>query len=423
MTSALRPTNEDDRGQDVIEQFYDRRPYPPPDDLDAVATPKPQQRRAAHHLVWPGRPYADRSGDSRLRILVAGCGTSQAARHAITHPDADVVGIDVSSTGIEQHRQLIERHRLANLELHRLPIEEVAGLDRQFDHIVCTGVLHHLADPLIGLRSLQSILAPGGALTLMVYATYGRAGVYLIQDYCLRLGIGTDQVDLDELVATLREIGSGHPISRLLHQSRDFADDDALADALLNPRDRSYTVPQLLELITDAGLRFGRWQRQAPYLPDCGSISETPHSARIAKLPVAEQYAALELFRGTITRHTAIAYAATDSGATTDSGPQQPDFADPAAGSWRPIRVPTAIAVTERLPPGAAGALLNRAHTETDLVSFVNAQELIMFRRIDGSRTVADLGPQALGFVERLFRHDLIVLDTCGASEQKGDRS
>ena len=42
--------------------------------------------------------------------------------------------------------------------------------------------------------------------------------------------------------------------------------------------------------------------------------------------------------------------------------------------------MPTAIAVEERLPPGAAAALLNRAHTATDLVMFVTKAELEMFR-------------------------------------------
>ena len=51
------------------------------------------------------------------------------------------------------------------------------------------------------------------------------------------------------------------------------------------PASARTTSPELLELIEGAGLRFGRWERQAPYLPDCGAISETPHAARIAALP------------------------------------------------------------------------------------------------------------------------------------------
>jgi SAM-dependent methyltransferase len=306
--------------------------------------------------------------------------------------------------------------RTANLAVERLAIEHVAQLDRRFDHIVCTGVLHHLADPPVGLRALHRVLAPGGAITLMVYAPYGRAGVYLLQDYCRRLGIVASSADLRELVATLRELPAGHPLGRLLRESPDFADDDALADALLNPRDRPYSVPQLFELIGDVGLRFGRWERQAPYLPDCGSISETPHAARIARLAPVEQYAAMELFRGTITRHTAIVYSGEPGGdPVAEQNPGGADISD-----WVPVVAPFAIAVEERLPAGAAAALINRAHSDTDLVLFVDRRELRTFRAIDGVRTVGQLGRAAHELMVRLWRHDLVVFDTTGAGAAEG---
>ncbi len=387
---------------DPIVAFYDRHPYPPPvDDLDAIASRSSTgPDRVAHHLIWP-----DRALDSTGSILVAGCGTAQAARHALRNPDAEVVGIDVSETAIEHTRRLIERHHITNLRIEQLAIEEVDRSGRRFDHIVCTGVLHHLDDPAVGLAALRSVLAPHGAITLMVYAPYGRTGIYLLQEYCRRLGLSTDPADITELVATLGELPDGHPLSRLLRTSPDFQHDDALADALLNPRDRAYAVPELLALIEGADLRFGRWERQAPYLPDCGSISETPHAARIAALPTHEQYAAVELFRGTIERHTVIAFAADDHA----SGHVPFDRADRLV----PIPIPTVIAVDDptRLPPGAAAALLNRAHTSTDLVMFVDDDELARFRAIDGVRTIGELGNGARALVERLWRHDLVVID------------
>ena len=44
------------------------------------------------------------------------------------------------------------------------------------------------------------------------------------------------------------------------------------------------------------------------YWPGCSCLAATPHADRLAALPVREQYAALELFRGTMQRHSLIAY-------------------------------------------------------------------------------------------------------------------
>src|SRR5262249_16483658 len=122
------------------------------------------------------------------KTLVAGCGTSQAAAHAMREPDAHVTGIDISVTSISHTRDLQRKYNLRNLVLHRLAIEEIGQLGQTFDEIVCTGVLHHLPDPDVGLRALRCVLAPDGAMHVMVYGTYGRAGIYMIREYCRLLG-------------------------------------------------------------------------------------------------------------------------------------------------------------------------------------------------------------------------------------------
>jgi len=391
---------------DEVTEFYDRHPYPPPvDDLDryASAWSDGSRRRVNHHLMWPSMPLREDH-----RILVAGCGTSQAARYALRYPQAQIVGIDVSSTSIEHTRLLIERHQLTNLDLRLLPIEQVDALGGAFDHIVCTGVLHHLADPDAALRALGQVLAPDGALSAMVYAPYGRTGVYMIQEYCRRLGIGTSPEDIDDLEASLREIPLGHPLGHLLRNTPDFRDPDALADALLHPRDQAYSVPEVFDFLEQAGLEFGRWSRQAPYLPTCGSISAVPHGSTIASLPRREQFAALELFRGTMTRHSFIAHH--PSGRTHDS---TAGFDDDRWREHVPVKPHTVISVDERLPPDSAAALLNRAHVFPDLVMFVNDEDKAAFDAIDGERTMDDISA-APEFFRRLYDHDLIVIDASG---------
>src|SRR5262249_5323133 len=148
--------------------------------------------------LWPlEEPRTDRE------ILVAGCGTSQAAIHALREPDAHVTAIDISETSLHHTRELQSKYGLRNLDLHRLAIENVGELGRSCDQIVCTGVLHHLPDPDIGLRALRDVLAPDGAIQVMVYAKYGRAGIYMMQEYCRLLGVGATEAELQELGGTI----------------------------------------------------------------------------------------------------------------------------------------------------------------------------------------------------------------------------
>ena len=140
---------------------------------------------------------------------------------------------------------------------------------------------------------------------LMVYAPYGRTGVYMLQ------GTAAGSVSARRQVTSANSPARSsrcRVTTRCRHSwpSRRFRTADALADTLLNPRDRVYSVPQLFEFIEGAGLEFRRWFRQAPYLPQCGAMAASPHHARLSALPAPEQYAAVELWRGSMVRHSPI---------------------------------------------------------------------------------------------------------------------
>src|SRR5580658_7977578 len=190
-----------------VRDFYDRYPYPPPvDNLEKYQRlwQDRQRRRADYHLFWPARPFREDQS-----ILVAGCGTSQAAKHALRWPAAQVTGIDCSATSVRCTEQLKRKYNLANLQVHELAIERVSDLGMSFDQIVCTGVLHHLADPDAGLNALRSALKPDGAMQLMVYAPYGRAGIYMLQDFCRRIGIRASDAEIHDLIIALSVLPPG----------------------------------------------------------------------------------------------------------------------------------------------------------------------------------------------------------------------
>ena len=403
-----------------VRAFYEQHPYPAPaKDLEGYREgwQQGERRRAGFHLLSPIQRYRN-----DLEVLVAGCGTSQAARHAMREPASQVTAIDVSESSLQHTRELQLKYGIENLELHQLNLEQVDSLGRKFDKIVCTGVLHHLPDPDAGLRALRGVLKPDGAMQLMVYATYGRTGIYMLQEYCRILGVRALDDELTDLGATLGELPHGHPLAPLLNHAKDVRTAPALADALLHPRDRAYTVPQLYDWLERCGCSFGRWSLQAPYLAGCGAVSRTPHASRLATLPVPQQHAALELFRGTMITH--------EFTACRDDGSAQVQAVHVDGDSvldYVPLRRPEAITVKERLPEGATAVLLNPMHRHTDIFLPIDAAGERLLNAVDGKRSVRNIlriaaeesqnnnsQDDGRAFIERLWCHDQIVFDASG---------
>ena len=403
---------------DDVRSFYDRYPYPPPlTNLEAHRKlwTDPQRRRAEFHLHWPWRAFRE-----DLDILIAGCGTSQAAKYAVRWPAASVLGIDFSETSVRSTAELKDRHQLDNLTVRQLAIERTAELEAHFDLIVCTGVLHHLRDPDAGIRALRAALKPEGVMHLMLYAPYGRTGIYMIQELCRQTRIPATDEGMQQLMDVLRELPSEHPIAPLLRAAPDFDSPAGFADALLNPQDRAYSVPELFRLLEDNGLCFLRWARQAPYSSRCGFLLNLPEPLKLRDLLAREESSVAELIRGSMLRHTAIV--------CRDDHPwaNRPiEFAGPAFTEAVPIRLPDTVMVREHLPAGAAALLRSRSHAYADIILPLGARELKLVEAIDGQRTVGDLGGAASGsspdvlFVERLWWHDQIVFDKSGGAPSR----
>lgn len=275
---------------DVVAKQYQNWQYPEPiHDLEAWLANNWQWFDPLHAqpIFWPNREVR-----ADLDILVAGCGTNQAAVIAYNNPLARITAMDVSEPSLEHHRFLKNKYQLKNLELHCLPIEEIASLGQDFDLIISTGVLHHLADPTVGLRALAKHLRPDGVAAIMVYASYGRMGVEMLKGICRDLGLRQDQPSLAVLKAAIACLPADHPLQSYLKLAPDLEFDAGLIDTFLHGRDRNFTVSDCLDLVNSSGLVFQDWFLKAPYYPD-----KTRHDsfmAEVAKMPLQQQWSVME---------------------------------------------------------------------------------------------------------------------------------
>jgi hypothetical protein len=143
-------------------------------------------------------------------------------------------------------------------------------------------------------------------------------------------------------------------------------------------------------------------------------LASTPHAARLAQLSAREQYTAVELFRGTMLRHSAIIYR--------DDNPhkaQANQFENAQWPSYIPHRLPNTITVTEKLPQGAAAVLINQNHTYPDIYLPINQEEKRMVEAINGRRTITEIGRCAAvnnsdrlrAFFRKLWWHDQVIFE------------
>jgi SAM-dependent methyltransferase len=192
-------------------------------------------------------------------IWVAGCGANQALITACKFPEGFVVGSDLSAESLDFCAEAARKVAASNLELRRESLNCVAYRE-QFDYVICTGVIHHNAEPRRSLARLARALKPSGILELMVYNRYHRITTSAFQK-AVRLLRGEDRAATDfagELSFAKRLIDgfrAGNSVSHLLSECQTMPD-AAIADTLIQPVEHSYTVESLREMAASCGLEL-----------------------------------------------------------------------------------------------------------------------------------------------------------------------
>jgi SAM-dependent methyltransferase len=197
------------------------------------------------------------------RIWVAGCGTNQAIFTALRFPKAHVVGSDLSAASLETCASHAAQLGISNLTLKEESINEV-GYEAEFDYVICTGVIHHNADTQACLNRLTRALKPSGILELMVYNHYHRIQAIACQEALKAFVKETDEGDyrtrLEARMQIVKTLIQGRQMESpvMQHFLEGFRDvpEAALADTLLQPVERAFTISSLEALVASCGLEF-----------------------------------------------------------------------------------------------------------------------------------------------------------------------
>jgi Flp pilus assembly protein TadD/SAM-dependent methyltransferase len=228
--AALEPsipaitTVQDDVSRKVQAQ-YEEHPYPRRHRAPAVApNPLPRMVRS----LFPHFVEIDVS--ERPEVLIAGCGTGRhAAITAQLQPLGRVLAVDISRASLAYAARRCKELGLANVRFAQADILGLAGRAERYDLIECSGVLHHMADPLAGWRVLLSLLKPGGVMKLGLYSELGRR--HIVAARSLVAGL-----EVREARRRILELPSGHP-ARNVATLRDFYSASGARDLILHVRE------------------------------------------------------------------------------------------------------------------------------------------------------------------------------------------
>ena len=185
------------------------------------------------------------------RILLAGCGSFSPYPTSLANPDAQIVALDLSRANLRRARIHALLHGRRNIDYVQGDLLNATTAPGPFSFIDAYGVLHHLADPLAGLKALERRLATGGIIRIMVYSRQARQEEESIRRALRLLGVR----DMNGLRRLTKRVKKGSRFAAYLETAPEARHPSGLADALLHPRVITFTLESLLQLCSDAGLR------------------------------------------------------------------------------------------------------------------------------------------------------------------------
>lgn len=170
-------------------------------------------RLRAYHVM---RAIKSLALDSKknLRVLDAGCGRGDLVIHyAQKYPDWLVFGVELDTERLAIAKEVKSKLNLNNLDVAYANLLDYHP-DEKFDLITCCDVLEHIEDDVSVMKSLKSLLKPGGSLLLTFPSVPQRDHLWLVTWREKKIGFSDEDYghvrqgySIPGITATLTELG------------------------------------------------------------------------------------------------------------------------------------------------------------------------------------------------------------------------
>ena len=236
-----------------VRKQYEENPYPRWVNLALPARPVSISVVAKDH----GLCFFDAkiNNVSTPDILIGGCGTGQHSMStAARFKNSSVLAIDLSLASLAYAKRQSQAFGFQNIKYIQGDILDLFKLERQFDIVESSGVLHHMNDPMTGWRSLTDRLKPSGIMRISLYSEAARQDVVKIQEEIRKAGIEPS----DDAMKKFRQdiIKSSKEHHQRILKVGDFYSTSELRDLLFHVQEQRFTLTQIARCLSDLSLKF-----------------------------------------------------------------------------------------------------------------------------------------------------------------------
>ena len=188
------------------------------------------------------------------KVLIAGCGTGNQILQAQKYKNSQITGIDLSLSSLSYAKRKINELKIDNVKLIQMDILEVGLLKEKFDIIECSGVLHHMNDPLQGLKPLLAVLKNCGFLNIGLYSELARKDIVKARKYISSKNLEPTTTDIrrfrnDVISGTYPEIDS-------LQMRSSFYSMSECRDLCFHAMEHRFTIDQIQDILKTKKLKF-----------------------------------------------------------------------------------------------------------------------------------------------------------------------
>jgi ubiquinone/menaquinone biosynthesis C-methylase UbiE/Tfp pilus assembly protein PilF len=201
---------------------------------------------------------------TKWKALVAGCGTGQQSVSALaSNPSLEITAIDITASSLAYAIRKTDEIGLKNVSYYMGDILDIEELGEKYDYVFCSGVLHHMKDPMEGWKKLYDVLKPGGAMSIGLYSEQARKAVVEARRVIKQKGFTPDK----EGLISMRNYIIDQPKDGLLYgltNWNDFYTASMFRDLVFHVQEHRFTIPMIREYLDEMGLLFLRFENNNP---------------------------------------------------------------------------------------------------------------------------------------------------------------